>query len=200
MPKRRKESEVAATSPIAADDDDSYDAADTVYCDRDATDRAFSKRKVYSSSSSNNSNTINYNGQKINKYSEGDGGGVGENSTAVDGKSSNAIPIFLKKTYRMIDTCDPEICSWSPEGEMFVVKNPVRTRRILFYYYRNCFGGPASAHLSVVYVSCILHHTFIHIYTIYMNIGSLRVRHHPAILWSQQIQQLRPPVELLRLS
>ena len=174
MPKRRKESEVAATSPIAADDDDdSYDAADNVYRDRDAADGAFSKRNVYSSSSSNNSNTINYNDQKINKYSEGDGGGVGgEDSTAVDGKSSNAIPIFLKKTYRMIDTCDPEICSWSPDGDMFVVKNPVRTRRILFYYYRNCFGGPASAHLIVVYVACILHLLF-NIYIICMNIQDL---------------------------
>lgn len=186
MPKRRKESEVAATSPIAADDDDdSYDAADTVYRDRDAADGAFSKRKVYSSSSSNNSNTINYNDQKINKYSEGDGGGVGgEDSTAVDGKSSNAIPIFLKKTYRMIDTCDPEICSWSPDGDMFVVKNPVRTRRILFYYYRNCFllwrAGFSSPYCCVC---CLYSSSFIqYIYTKYMNIGSLRVRHHPAIL------------------
>mmetsp|Transcript_4436 Transcript_4436/g.9589 ORF Transcript_4436/g.9589 Transcript_4436/m.9589 type:complete len:478 (+) Transcript_4436:167-1600(+) len=37
---------------------------------------------------------------------------------------SNAIPIFLKKTYRMIETCNPEICSWTADGEMFVVKNP----------------------------------------------------------------------------
>lgn len=38
--------------------------------------------------------------------------------------SSNPIPIFLKKTYRMIEACDPEICSWTDDGEMFVVKQP----------------------------------------------------------------------------
>mmetsp|Transcript_37078 Transcript_37078/g.78269 ORF Transcript_37078/g.78269 Transcript_37078/m.78269 type:complete len:483 (+) Transcript_37078:114-1562(+) len=46
-----------------------------------------------------------------------DENGVGSNNTS-------AIPIFLKKTYRMIETCDPDICSWTPDGEMFVVKNP----------------------------------------------------------------------------
>lgn len=40
--------------------------------------------------------------------------------------NSSSIPIFLKKTYRMIETCDPSICSWTEDGEMFVVKNPVR--------------------------------------------------------------------------
>jgi len=27
-------------------------------------------------------------------------------------KGSNTIPIFLKKTYKMIDTCEPKIASW----------------------------------------------------------------------------------------
>jgi len=39
-------------------------------------------------------------------------------------KGANTIPIFLKKTYKMIDTCDPKIASWTPDGEMFVVKDP----------------------------------------------------------------------------
>lgn len=39
-------------------------------------------------------------------------------------KGANTIPIFLKKTYKMIDTCDPKISSWTPDGEMFVVKDP----------------------------------------------------------------------------
>mmetsp|Transcript_416 Transcript_416/g.788 ORF Transcript_416/g.788 Transcript_416/m.788 type:complete len:472 (+) Transcript_416:69-1484(+) len=38
--------------------------------------------------------------------------------------NSSAIPIFLKKTYRMIETCEGEICSWTDDGEMFVVKHP----------------------------------------------------------------------------
>ncbi len=58
------------------------------------------------------------------------GGGAGEDpEDPTDSKVvSSAIPIFLKKTYRMIDTCDPEICSWTADGEMFVVKNPVREK------------------------------------------------------------------------
>lgn len=39
-------------------------------------------------------------------------------------KTSNTIPIFLKKTYRMIESCDTEICTWTEDGDMFVVKNP----------------------------------------------------------------------------
>lgn len=34
------------------------------------------------------------------------------------------VPIFLRKTYHMIDTCDDSICSWCEEGTSFVVKNP----------------------------------------------------------------------------
>ena len=35
-----------------------------------------------------------------------------------------SFPIFLKKTYKMIDTCDPAVASWTLEGDMFVVKDP----------------------------------------------------------------------------
>lgn len=37
---------------------------------------------------------------------------------------TNPTPIFLKKTYKMIDSCDPAICSWSPDGLSFIVKDP----------------------------------------------------------------------------
>lgn len=50
---------------------------------------------------------------------------VAVDASQVDVSSTTAIPIFLKKTYRMIETCDPEICTWTDDGEMFVVKNPV---------------------------------------------------------------------------
>ncbi|CAB9510440.1 Heat stress transcription factor [Seminavis robusta] len=36
--------------------------------------------------------------------------------------SENA-PIFLRKTYHMIDTCDPAIATWSDDGLAFVVKD-----------------------------------------------------------------------------
>jgi hypothetical protein len=34
------------------------------------------------------------------------------------------IPVFLKKTYHMIDTCDPSIATWSKDGRTFLVKDP----------------------------------------------------------------------------
>jgi len=33
-------------------------------------------------------------------------------------------PLFLRKTYHMVDTCDPKIAGWADDGETFVVKNP----------------------------------------------------------------------------
>lgn len=33
------------------------------------------------------------------------------------------VPVFLKKTYHMIDTCDPTIATWSSDGRTFVVKD-----------------------------------------------------------------------------
>mmetsp|Transcript_6031 Transcript_6031/g.12613 ORF Transcript_6031/g.12613 Transcript_6031/m.12613 type:complete len:534 (-) Transcript_6031:539-2140(-) len=33
------------------------------------------------------------------------------------------VPIFLQKTYHMIDTCDPRICTWSEDGLTFIVKD-----------------------------------------------------------------------------
>lgn len=39
-------------------------------------------------------------------------------------KGATTIPIFLKKTYKMIDTCDENIAAWTADGDMFVVKDP----------------------------------------------------------------------------
>ena len=61
-------------------------------------------------------------GNKKSKSSSSPAGVVHDESNTTN---TSAIPIFLKKTYRMIETCDPEICCWSDDGEMFVVKNPV---------------------------------------------------------------------------
>uniref|UniRef100_A0A7S1ZS64 HSF-type DNA-binding domain-containing protein n=1 Tax=Trieres chinensis TaxID=1514140 RepID=A0A7S1ZS64_TRICV len=35
----------------------------------------------------------------------------------------DTVPIFLQKSYHMIDTCDPQIASWSDDGESFVVED-----------------------------------------------------------------------------
>mmetsp|Transcript_32087 Transcript_32087/g.36482 ORF Transcript_32087/g.36482 Transcript_32087/m.36482 type:complete len:446 (-) Transcript_32087:75-1412(-) len=38
-------------------------------------------------------------------------------------QSNEAVPIFLRKTYHMIDTCDVNVACWSNDGETFIVKN-----------------------------------------------------------------------------
>lgn len=39
-------------------------------------------------------------------------------------KKTVDCPIFLQKTYHMIDSCDSNIASWSDSGDTFVVKDP----------------------------------------------------------------------------
>jgi len=39
-------------------------------------------------------------------------------------KTSLDCPIFLRKTYHMIDSCDPSVASWSDDGDTFIVKDP----------------------------------------------------------------------------
>ena len=58
-------------------------------------------------------------------------------------KGVTTIPIFLKKTYKMVDTCDPSIASWTAEGDMFVVKDPdiFATRVIPQYFDHNKFSS-----------------------------------------------------------
>eukprot|EP00550_Attheya_septentrionalis_P010475 CAMPEP_0198302920 /NCGR_PEP_ID=MMETSP1449-20131203/56621_1 /TAXON_ID=420275 /ORGANISM="Attheya septentrionalis, Strain CCMP2084" /LENGTH=425 /DNA_ID=CAMNT_0044005399 /DNA_START=62 /DNA_END=1339 /DNA_ORIENTATION=- len=47
-------------------------------------------------------------------------------------------PIFLRKTYHMIDTCDPEVASWSGDGETFVVKNTdVFEKKIIPQFFKH---------------------------------------------------------------
>jgi len=38
--------------------------------------------------------------------------------------SNHDCPLFLRKTFHMIDTCDPQVASWSEDDETFVVRNP----------------------------------------------------------------------------
>ncbi|CAJ1946620.1 unnamed protein product [Cylindrotheca closterium] len=72
-------------------------------------------------------------------------GGLGDEKTAQTSKCKGAttIPIFLKKTYKMIDTCDPNIASWTADGDMFVVKDPdvFATSVIPAYFDHNKFSS-----------------------------------------------------------
>jgi len=37
--------------------------------------------------------------------------------------NTHQLPMFLSKTYHLIDRCDPEIATWSSSGDSFVIKN-----------------------------------------------------------------------------
>jgi len=47
-------------------------------------------------------------------------------------------PIFLRKTYHMIDTCDPSIATWSEDGLVFAVKDPdVFAAKIIGQFFKH---------------------------------------------------------------
>jgi len=48
------------------------------------------------------------------------------------------VSIFLRKTYHMIDTCDPNVSSWSKDGLSFVVKDPeIFAMRIIPQFFKH---------------------------------------------------------------
>lgn len=53
-------------------------------------------------------------------------------------QSNQDCPIFLRKTYHMIDTCDPQVATWSEDGETFVVKNTdVFEKKIIPQFFKH---------------------------------------------------------------
>jgi len=53
------------------------------------------------------------------------------------------IPIFLRKTYHLVDTCDPTVCAWSDDGETFFVKNPSKFEKEIIpqFFKHNKFSS-----------------------------------------------------------
>eukprot|EP00804_Cyclotella_cryptica_P006765 CCRYP_015707-RA/>CCRYP_015707-RA protein AED:0.12 eAED:0.12 QI:148/1/1/1/1/1/4/348/468 len=48
------------------------------------------------------------------------------------------VPVFLQKTYHMIDECNPQIASWSDDGLTFIVKDPeVFASEIIPQYFKH---------------------------------------------------------------
>jgi len=58
-------------------------------------------------------------------------------------KGTTTIPIFLKKTYKMIESSPPGIAAWTDDGDMFVVKDPdeFATHIIPQYFDHNKFSS-----------------------------------------------------------
>lgn len=47
-------------------------------------------------------------------------------------------PIFLKKTFQMIDTCDPSIATWTEDGSMFMIKDTdIFASQIICQYFKH---------------------------------------------------------------
>jgi len=53
------------------------------------------------------------------------------------------VPIFLRKTFDMINTCDQNLCSWADDGMSFVVKDPdeLSCKVIPQYFKHNNFSS-----------------------------------------------------------
>lgn len=51
-------------------------------------------------------------------------------SSSADSKAAE-VPIFLRKTYHMINTCDENVASWGEDGTTFVVKNPDTFEKVI---------------------------------------------------------------------
>lgn len=62
--------------------------------------------------------------------------GKGGRTSPYTDKEKVTVPLFLQKTYKMIDTCEPSIACWTEDGEMFVVKNPtIFARDVIPQYF-----------------------------------------------------------------
>mmetsp|Transcript_8018 Transcript_8018/g.12555 ORF Transcript_8018/g.12555 Transcript_8018/m.12555 type:complete len:444 (+) Transcript_8018:66-1397(+) len=64
-------------------------------------------------------------------------------STTTKRKDAENAPIFLRKTYHMIDTCDKKVANWSEDGSTFVVKDPEKfaTEIIPQFFKHNNFSS-----------------------------------------------------------
>jgi len=97
-----------------------------------------------SSSSSSSTTTINSSADGVIKKREhhnisstttATGTSCTKISTKASSPKQHQLPLFLSKTYHMIDRCDTEIATWSSGGENFVVKDIEKFASIVLPLY-----------------------------------------------------------------
>ena len=94
--------------------------------------------------------------------------GKAKKSSAVGGDA----PIFLRKTFHMVETADPELACWSEDGTMFIVKDPERFASMVipkFFKHSNFSSfGEGFYKLELNYVDylifCLMYCYFIHFF------------------------------------
>eukprot|EP00551_Chaetoceros_affinis_P008117 CAMPEP_0203683550 /NCGR_PEP_ID=MMETSP0090-20130426/47577_1 /ASSEMBLY_ACC=CAM_ASM_001088 /TAXON_ID=426623 /ORGANISM="Chaetoceros affinis, Strain CCMP159" /LENGTH=669 /DNA_ID=CAMNT_0050552699 /DNA_START=382 /DNA_END=2392 /DNA_ORIENTATION=+ len=107
------------------DDNNSKYISNTIKSTPTSTSTSTSTSTPLATMTSNTSNTTkSYRG----KQSSGSGKSATSTNTSTKRvhkkKDGNDAPVFLKKTYHMIDSCEPSIGSWSDDGDSFLVKDP----------------------------------------------------------------------------
>lgn len=116
--------------------------------------------------------------------------------------------LTVKKTYRMIESCDPTLCSWSEDGDMFIVVSVIGLLRypsILFAHMHSTLFLLCISYMPNIIVcaeksgTCICSGLLIydlfcmvtafhltplrlHINVCTLNKGQVFIRHHPTIL------------------
>lgn len=61
-----------------------------------------------------------------------------ESLKGVDSAARTQLPVFLRKTFTMIDTCPDDVGGWGRDGTTFVIKNPeVFASKVIPSFFRH---------------------------------------------------------------
>jgi len=75
-------------------------------------------------------------GGSVSMATSGGGGGSG-------GAGGREQPLFLRKTYQMLESCPNAIAAWSAKGDSFLIKDPDRFAQMVIpqYFSHNNFSS-----------------------------------------------------------
>jgi len=78
-------------------------------------------------------------GGSVSMATSGGGGGSG----GAGGAGGREQPLFLRKTYQMLESCPTAIAAWSAKGDSFLIKDPDRFAQTVIpqYFSHNNFSS-----------------------------------------------------------